>query len=1209
MATGEELLNEILDTRKLLTEQFRRELVGPGSEPLCLDDEHELIQTKPEKRYCIGILYPQESQIQVENDETTGDAEEELEEEHVEKKEKEVIENKKSYFDGEENLDEEVSLSTQNKPSSMGITFLLDGKQDRLKIHVKFATYRKAKLSDCEIKLPEKVYIPAKFGDIFVIDEEKHTVKITQQIKSHQITEVYRNEDIEDISFQEYAYKLVKLLEQGTVREPHEFEYEIVWKDKEYVESAERLGETPAKITALRHQIKENVFSYTVMLVNDETYSKAASQRMILQPEIRIESEENNIRFVDYSKINTITDGNSEEAAIALEYRNKKSYASGLGTATKWEVDENGTGYIANDFYPIYEVPSMDFEVDSKYNVSKNTLSMRFLSDLDSDVEKDEKVVLLRQFVEAYGTWISEQEFLRQSLEEEYIYQADKHIENCTFSLERMRRGIDYLENNDVAWNAFQLANRAMYMQRVHIMKQGAMSERYTAIYADNEELEEWFDELNYKDEPDNCFWRPFQLAFILLNIVSISNDDIQNVERDLVDLIWFPTGGGKTEAYLGLTAYTIFYRRMVYKDNCDGTTVMMRYTLRLLTAQQFTRAATLICACEKIRTDCLSRRPKYKKYQINGKEISIGLWIGGAHVPNTLEKAKEHISKFDGVTFQSINDVKVNHNKFQVLKCPWCGSQMTKDKCDGKLKGDWGYKIGKNGKSFYLNCPSDFCDFHAKLPIQIIDDELYKEPPTLLFATVDKFAMLPWRKEVGNFFGYDSENRAPELIIQDELHLISGPLGTMVGLYETAIDYMCQNKGAKPKIIASTATICRAKEQCSALYNREVYQFPSPGINEDDSFFAKAADVSQKPGRLYIGMMPSGKTKAMMETRIMAAVLQLVKGLDVSDECKDNFWTLTAYFNSLKELGKCSSIVDDDVKDYIRRLARRTPNGPATRGIGRADELTSRNSTTELNDTLDKLEKVHYSSDNDKNKVFASNILLASNMISVGIDVSRLNIMLMVGQPKLTSEYIQASSRVGRKFPGIVLTQYDASRSRDRSHYEQFKQYHSSFYKYVEPTCVTPFSEPARDRALHAVAISMIRHIEGLQDDDAISAFDRTSFKDDLKDITAFIEERVEKINERLPYEIKSDADDVEKELEDIYEKIELLADRANHEKLNYGRKYMVNSPDEGEYRVLKTFDSFDKNDLVFDTLTSLRDVTPGINGSIIVFGEEDNV
>ncbi len=1063
------------------------------------------------------------------------------------------------------------------------------------------------------VRIPEITYImmiriPEKFGNIFTIDSEKKTVRLNENIKSRQITEVYRDCDVENTSFQEYAYKLVKLLESGYVREPHEFEYEIKWADKEYFEGKSKLGETPAKITALRHQISENVYSYTVMLVNSEKYSKTASQRMMLQPEIRVESKENGIKFIDYSKISPITNGDSEEAAIALEYRNKKSYASGLGTATNWEIDEQGNGYIVSDFYPMYEVPAMDFEVDDKYKVNRQALSMKYLSDLDDTIAKSDKMDMLRAFVDAYGKWIKEQEEIKNNIEEQYRYQAEKHIENCSFSLDRMKRGLDFLEGNDNAWDAFQLANRAMFMQRIHILKQAEMAEKYNVVYSDNEEMEEWFDTLNYKKSADNCYWRPFQIAFILLNIISISDGEISNKERDLVDLIWFPTGGGKTEAYLGLTAYSIFFRRLVYGDEANGTTVMMRYTLRLLTAQQFTRAATLICACEKIRVDASSRRPKYKRYDFCGGPITIGLWIGGAHVPNTIDGAKEHLSKFDGVTFQSLNDVKIKHNKFQVLKCPWCGSQMTKDRVDGKIKGDWGYKIGKNGKSFYLNCPSDFCDFNSRLPVQIIDEELYKDPPTLLFATVDKFAMLPWRKEVGSFFGYGTNNRSPELIIQDELHLISGPLGTMVGLYETAIDYMCQSKKSRPKIIASTATICRAKEQCSALYNREVYQFPSPGINEDDSFFAKAADISVKPGRLYVGMMPSGKTKAMMETRIMAAVLQLVSDLDVSDECKDNFWTLAAYFNSLKELGKCSSIVDDDVKDYIRRLSRRTPNGPATRGIGRADELTSRNSTTELNDTLDKLEKVHYSKENVEKKIYASNILLASNMISVGIDVSRLNIMLMVGQPKLTSEYIQASSRVGRRFPGMVLTQYDAARSRDRSHYEQFKQYHGSFYRYVEPTCVTPFSEPARERALHAVAIALIRHIEGLEEDDDAALFERKKYLDSLNEISSFIENRVESINQRLPYEIKSDTENVDRELEDIYERIELLADRAGHENLNYGLKYMVKAPDDGEYRVMKTFDSNDKNDLVFDTLTSLRDVTPGINGSIIILGDEDN-
>ena len=212
------------------------------------------------------------------------------------------------------------------------------------------------------------------------------------------------------------------------------------------------------------------------------------------------------------------------------------------------------------------------------------------------------------------------------------------------------------------------------------------------------------------------------------------------------------------------------------------------------------------------------------------------------------------------------------------------------------------------------------------------------------------------------------------------------------------------------------------------------------------------------------------------MEIRSISAMLQKIYGMDLDDEVKDKYWTLTVYFNSLKDLGKCSTLVDDDVKDFIKRMAYRIGTAKDARMITNADELTSRVSTTQLNQTLDKLEKLAYSKENIENKRWPSNVLLATNMISVGIDVARLNVMLLVGQPKLTSEYIQASSRVGREFPGVAFTMYDASKSRDRSHYEQFKGYHESFYRHVEPTGVTPFSKPARERALHAVVISGAR-------------------------------------------------------------------------------------------------------------------------------------
>ena len=308
-------------------------------------------------------------------------------------------------------------------------------------------------------------------------------------------------------------------------------------------------------------------------------------------------------------------------------------------------------------------------------------------------------------------------------------------------------------------------------------------------------------------------------------------------------------------------------------------------------------------------------------------------------------------------------------------------------------------------------------------MPVQIVDEELYEKPPTLLFGTVDKFAMLPWRGDIGAFFGIGTENRAPELIIQDELHLISGALGSIVGLYETAIDELCCKKGIKPKIIASTATIRRAQEQCAALYNRQVMQFPPPGLDADDSFFAKEEQINHEKGvygRLYVGFMPAGKTRTRAEAKAMATLSQASLDIALEDLLKDKLWTLTVYFNSLRELGKAGSLVNDDVKDDLLKISRRKFR--LRRLLYSADELTSRVNTTALNKTLDKLEKVEFSRENRLNKKYATDILLATNMISVGIDVARLNVMLIEGQPKLTSEYIQASSRVGRSYPGVVF-------------------------------------------------------------------------------------------------------------------------------------------------------------------------------------------
>ena len=744
-------------------------------------------------------------------------------------------------------------------------------------------------------------------------------------------------------------------------------------------------------------------------------------------------------------------------------------------------------------------------------------------------------------------------------------------------------------------------------MQRIHLQRQSEMAKKNADRYPGDEEISEWICGLDYQDESDeNARWRPFQIAFLLMDIKSITADDSD--DRNLVDLIWFPTGGGKTEAYLGLTAFTIFYRRLSHPEAAGGTTVIMRYTLRLLAAQQFTRAATLICACEYIRQDSKQKKHRYPAYPLGNDPITIGLWIGGTHIPNNntgSNSAKYHLDKLVNVSSPfTVRSEKDRHNKFQVLKCPWCGTKMVKDEKERKLIGSWGYAM--DGKHFFMFCPHEDCTFTNRLPIQIIDEELYLKPPTLLFGTVDKFAMMAWDGRIGSFFGANSNNRTPELIIQDELHLISGALGTMVGLYESAIDGLCSMKGIKPKIIASTATIRRAKEQCSVLYNREVVQFPSPGLDAEDSFFAREdiIDYSKgKYGRKYVGIMPAGKTKAMTEIRSMAALLQKAYTMDLPDEVKDKLWTLTVYFNSLKDLGKASTLVDDDVKDFIIRTANRMFCG--RRLIVSADELTSRVTTTELNETLDKLERIEYSEENIDAKKYASNVLLATNMISVGIDVARLNVMLMVGQPKLTSEYIQASSRVGRSYPGVTFVQYDATKSRDRSHYEQFRPYHDSFYGFVEPTGATPFSKPARERALHAVFVALMRNMYSLGEDRSARYFDKEAFSDGIEKIESYIVSRVKEIASRSQDNLTDDFEDVRHELEEFVDYWQEAVNRSRDESdtpLYFGRKHMVNPPVTGEHRLLKQYHSSGKDDAK-ETLTSMRNVDSSVTGNVIIW------
>ena len=454
-----------------------------------------------------------------------------------------------------------------------------------------------------------------------------------------------------------------------------------------------------------------------------------------------------------------------------------------------------------------------------------------------------------------------------------------------------------------------------------------------------------------------------------------------------------------------------------------------MRYTLRLLTIQQFDRASLLICCCDAIRREAPQR--------LGYDPISLGLYVGQGATPGTIDEARAALNKLG-----TGREVPTG-NPVQLHACPWCGHRLS-------YRNYW---ITSDKSRLMISCRQDDCLFSKSLPVFLVDDDIYANRPTLIIGTVDKFAGMPWRDKVADLFNRAvpgrPQQRPPELIIQDELHLISGPLGTLTGLYETAIDILCTYDNAPPKIVASTATIRRAYEQIQALFDRKVRQFPPPGIDARDSYFAVEAPPEDRGTRSYVGLMAPGTSQTTLLVRAYAALLQYAADIPASDDAKeadkikDPYWTLVGYFNSLRVLAGATLQVEDDVADRINLLA--AESGTKPRAAEDWIEMTSREPSSAIPGHLQRM------ADRLGSRRGALDGILATNMISVGVDIDRLGLMVVMGQPQSTSEYIQSTSRVGRKYPGLVVVLYNSSRSRDRSHYKSFVAYHSALYRQVE--------------------------------------------------------------------------------------------------------------------------------------------------------------
>ncbi len=1210
-----------LEARTKLFGELYKEIVGPGSgesldngTPCSLPDkEHELITDLPEDRYYVGVLYPtKDNKMNADNDTSVpdiGGLDEEIEVTEF------AGEEGVTYGDlaatsgiNDDTMDEVIALSMQDRPSSIGITFIVNRDIDNIVVEVSFATYRHAIYTDCQIPYSDSIVEYASILDEHVYIDGP-MMRLKHLVTGRDVRVLLSMLDLKDDgSLARTLYKLTAQCnpKKAFVRTPHSETVRLSLDGK----PVNVCGVGFAYMRAVKNEIADRKYTVTIMLYNGGA-GHYDGTNTIFQPVIEVTSAKNPSTSVLAYDDNMRFSTDEEERSLALLYRSRKHYATGHGISALWDIS-NTSWRVSTDLMPWAEVPQMDFEYALRMGVEKKSLSLKYLSDL-SPTTSDEKLSALGQLVSTYECWIDDLDV--SSLETKQQEIANRHVTLCRNAAKRMREGLDCLRKNEDAMRAFSLANRAMLMQMKHrdIVQHVPDDEDASTVPYQDIDYENLDKDIN---DPNIRIWRPFQAAFFLMNIFGLIDmephpDETEETERDrnIVDIIWFPTGGGKTEAYLALTAFVTFYRRLKYPDTSGGTAVLMRYTLRLLTSQQFSRASTLICACDRIRTELWN---KSHRRDTRWKEpITIGLWIGGDHTPNKNTSyepkgAKEYLDHLVNTSYGSLEHRNDYYNKFQVLTCPWCGASLVPpEKAEGRNGEKWGYRTDVHSR-FYIKCVRLGCPYENRLPVQVVDEELYHTPPTLLFATVDKFAMIAWNTDIGSFFGLGTNNRAPELIVQDELHLISGPLGSIVGLYETAIDSLCSSKGVRPKIVASTATIRLAGDQCRHLYNRTVRQFPQSGLDASNSFFAKEAETNEKPGRLYLGVFPSGKTKAMLQTKIMSTLLQYVNLLDAEDNIKDQYWTLTAYFNSLRDLGKCSGLVDDDIKDFMKRLCRRIATDKIIRQIAMADELTSRVPTTALIKCLKKLEKTTYSKENQEAKNYAVNVLLATNMISVGVDVDRLNLMTVVGQPKLTSEYIQATSRVGRKYPGLVCVLYDATKSRDRSHFEQFHAYHESFYRYVEPTSVTPFSQPTLDRALHAVLVGLARHYEDSLCDDA-NAQNFTGDYPFLDNIKEALLRRIGTIFRHSQSGQKMDLNIISTQIDAFFESWAARAKSITEaERLYYGQKFMLQPPKENEHRLLRPFGTWSNNDPAKETLTSMRNVDQTLSSRMLIWEEE---
>lgn len=1109
--------------------EVQKGLIGTGSDIFGVPDSEELISDYPLNRYYSGILFPHKdfptgSPVSEEQIESNSNQSETDEEEYDSTDEKEPTgdaeeKEESNEEDNSQTSDTQDYQLIQNAffPTHIGFTFCIELKKF-IRVNFSFGIYDQLEPPQSEIKIAiskqgfdsffdESIETQLSFKDILIYTDG--FMQLSRRLNGSRGGREKRSGEYLDFdNFKNYknigkkeAYKYIHLLEKllGRIwkREDKAISREVELKNtKEPVEIFQK--EYGSQILSVGYMVKTyeyNGSNYVkILLLNNSSHpsnkysnsNENLNRKCLFQTKVSVE----NISLKPYKSQSEHHLFDEEQNEINFIYRDIKSYGVGHNCSVQWN-DSLTPNSIHTTFIPDRIVYGMknDFtkeDFPNDFDALNKCLDVKHLSHFNDD--KQGIIKSLKLFISLYEKWIAAQQTNANSFQGEEKKIAQKLVGRQKENHKRLLKGIDILEKDkNGEFQCFQLANTAMFIQMIISNdRRFGNKERHLT---DEVEIAE-YNSLNFfedyndwtfinPDKPEPPRYRPFQLAFLLLSIEGIVDENSDNRNK-IVDLIWFPTGGGKTEAYLAVAAFTILWRRLSNdSETSKGTSILMRYTLRLLTSQQFERASRLILALEFLRRNFTDK--------LHEEKISIGLWVGEGASPNQIQDANKIVEDATG-NFEKADQYT---SRLQLTACPWCGTKLVSKTAKGWTHG-YDCQTGTQGY-FYFKCVNNKCAFYSsKLPIQVVDEMLYKQPPTLLFATVDKFAILASQKEGAThmFFNSFNDSLPPDLIIQDELHLISGPLGSIVGIFESVVDYLCSKGKRKPKIISSTATTRNTSHQISELYaGKQVNIFPPSGISYSDSFFAKETISKRK----YVGFLPTGKTGINTQLWVLPYLLFTRIKLFNKNELKafNLYWTIVSYYNSLKDVGKIYNKTNDEIQINTNVLFyRHFGNNSTLRYLirdldSRSLELTSRIESNNIKATLKRLEDSFSTETSEKGNEYVKDgldLVLASNMISVGIDVSRLNVMLINGMPRNIAEYIQATSRVGRRHDGIVFTLFNPNQARDKSYFENFNSFHQAYYKFVEPLSITPFTENTIRKMLTTIFVAFMRNsVSGL--------------------------------------------------------------------------------------------------------------------------------